>query len=70
MSLAEIITELRRGRGTHFDPTLADVFIRIAEREGARLLVNSAEQVLRRQDSAHEERAHARQVLLLENERA
>jgi diguanylate cyclase (GGDEF)-like protein/putative nucleotidyltransferase with HDIG domain len=54
MSLAEIITELRRGQGTHFDPTLADVFIRIATREGARLLVNSAEQVLRRQDGAQE----------------
>ena len=45
MSLEEIIAEIQRGRGTHFDPTLADMFIRIAEREGARLLVNSAEQV-------------------------
>jgi putative nucleotidyltransferase with HDIG domain len=70
MSLAEIITELRRGQGTHFDPTLADVFIRIAQREGARLLVNSAEQVLRRQDSGYEEHVYARQELLLENERA
>lgn len=49
MSLEEIIAEVQRGRGTHFDPMLADVFMRIAEREGARLLINSAEQVTRKQ---------------------
>ena len=28
MSLEEIIVEVKRGRGTHFDPILADIFIR------------------------------------------
>jgi len=52
MSLEEIIVEVQRGRGTHFDPLLADVFIRIAEREGAPLLINSAEQVTRKHSGA------------------
>jgi putative nucleotidyltransferase with HDIG domain len=52
MSLEEIITEVQRGRGTHFDPIMADTFIRIAQREGACLLINSAEQVTRKQSDA------------------
>ena len=68
MSLEEIIVEVQRGRGTHFDPILADVFIRIAEREGACLLVNSAEQVTQRQSSAQYEHAQAGQLLQLRNE--
>jgi HD-GYP domain-containing protein (c-di-GMP phosphodiesterase class II) len=63
MSLEEIIVEVRRGRGTHFDPMLADVFIRIAEREGTHLLVNSAEQVTQRQATAQYEHAQAVQLL-------
>ncbi len=63
MSLEEIIVEIQRGRGTHFDPILADVFIRIADREGAGLLVNSAEQVTQRQASAQYEHAQAGQLL-------
>jgi diguanylate cyclase (GGDEF)-like protein/putative nucleotidyltransferase with HDIG domain len=68
MSLEEIIIELRRGRGTHFDPALTDVFIRIAEREGAHLLVNSAEQVMRRQANAQFELAQAVQLLQFRKE--
>jgi diguanylate cyclase (GGDEF)-like protein len=69
MSLEEIIVEVRRGRGTHFDPVLADVFIRIAAREGARLLVNSAEQVTQRQASAQYEHAQGVALLSFGNER-
>jgi diguanylate cyclase (GGDEF)-like protein/putative nucleotidyltransferase with HDIG domain len=69
-SLEEIIIEVRRGRGTHFDPTLADIFIRIAEREGARLLVNSAEQVTRQQAGGYAEHTRTGQLLLIGTERA
>jgi HD-GYP domain-containing protein (c-di-GMP phosphodiesterase class II) len=68
MSLEEIIVEVRRGRGTHFDPILADVFIRIAEREGTHLLVNSAEQVTQRHANAQYEHALAVQMLQWRNE--
>jgi HD-GYP domain-containing protein (c-di-GMP phosphodiesterase class II) len=69
MSLEEIIIEVKRGRGTHFDPNLADVFIRIAEREGTRLLVNSAEQVTQRQANVQYEHAQAVQLVQFRNER-
>jgi diguanylate cyclase (GGDEF)-like protein/putative nucleotidyltransferase with HDIG domain len=69
MSLDEIVREVRRGRGTHFDPTIADVFVRIAEREGDRLLVNSAQEVIRRQTSAQSALVSGRQILLFGNER-
>ncbi len=68
MSLEEIIVEIQRGRGTHFDPTLADVFIQMAEREGARLLVNSAEQVAQRQANAQYEHAQTMQLLQFRND--
>jgi diguanylate cyclase (GGDEF)-like protein/putative nucleotidyltransferase with HDIG domain len=69
MSLEEIIVEVQRGQGTHFDPIIADVFIRIAEREGARLLANSAEQVTQPQANAQYEHAQAGKLLQLRNER-
>jgi putative nucleotidyltransferase with HDIG domain len=69
MSLEEILIEVKRGRGTHFDPILADVFIRIAEREGAHLLVNSAAQVTQRQANAQNEHAQALQLIQFRNER-
>ena len=69
MSLEEIIAEVQRGRGTHFDPILADTFIRIAEREGACLLVNSAEQVTRKQSSMLYRHSQPEQMLLFGNER-
>jgi HD-GYP domain-containing protein (c-di-GMP phosphodiesterase class II) len=62
MALEEIIVEVRRGRGTHFDPMLADVFIQIAEREGSHLLVNSAAQVMQRQASTQYEHTLAMQL--------
>ena len=49
MSLAEVITEVKRCAGTQFDPAVADSFCRIAEREREQLVVNSAMTVLQRQ---------------------
>lgn len=65
-SLEEVIIELQRGRGVHFDPVIVDVFLRIAEREGARLLVNSAEQVTRQLPSTNQ--VYAGQLFQLSNE--
>ena len=47
-AMAEVIAEVRRCAGTHFDPLVAEVFIRVAERDGATLVVNSAREVLRK----------------------
>jgi diguanylate cyclase (GGDEF)-like protein/putative nucleotidyltransferase with HDIG domain len=41
-TIPEIISEIRRSAGSHFDPHIAEVFIGIIEREGSRLVVNSA----------------------------
>ena len=48
-SVSEIITEVQRCAGAQFDPTVVDVFVRLAAREGAELIVNSARDVVRRQ---------------------
>ena len=48
-SLPEVIAEVRRCAGTHFDPAVVEVFIRVAQRDGATLVVNSAREVLRKQ---------------------
>jgi diguanylate cyclase (GGDEF)-like protein/putative nucleotidyltransferase with HDIG domain len=69
MSLEEIVVEVERGRGTHFDPQLADVFIRIAKREGTHLLINSAEQVARKQNGVPHIHIPIEQMLLVGNER-
>ncbi len=45
-SLAEIIAELKRASGVQFDPKLAEIFVAILEREGDKLLVNSAYNVV------------------------
>jgi putative nucleotidyltransferase with HDIG domain len=45
MSAAEIISEVERCAGTQFDPIVAEMFIRIAEREGPNFVVNSARTV-------------------------
>ena len=41
-SLHEIIAELRRMSGTQFDPMITEIFVHVLEREGDRLIVNSA----------------------------
>ncbi|MCX6050673.1 MAG: diguanylate cyclase [Chloroflexi bacterium] len=45
LSLDQIIDELRRMQGTQFDPIIAEIFARILEREGDRLVVNSSHDV-------------------------
>ncbi|NWG21219.1 MAG: diguanylate cyclase [Chloroflexi bacterium] len=45
MPLDAVINEVRRCAGTQFDPTLATLFIQIAEREREALLVNSAQTI-------------------------
>jgi diguanylate cyclase (GGDEF)-like protein/putative nucleotidyltransferase with HDIG domain len=47
MSVDEIIAEVQRCSGTQFDPTIADAFVRIAERNGAHFVRNSAREVER-----------------------
>jgi HD-GYP domain-containing protein (c-di-GMP phosphodiesterase class II) len=49
MSVDEIIAEVQRCNGTQFDPAIADAFIRIAERNGAHFVRNSAREVERSQ---------------------
>lgn len=51
MSLDEVVTEVKRCAGTQFDPAIADIFVRIAEREGTQFMVNSAQVVTQRQAS-------------------
>lgn len=46
MSTEEIIKEVIHCAGTQFDPEVAKAFIRIAEREGQQLVVNSARSVI------------------------
>ncbi len=52
MSLPEIIAEIDKCAGTQFDPLVARAFIRVAEREREKLVINSAHEVLRKQGSA------------------
>jgi putative nucleotidyltransferase with HDIG domain len=49
MSVSQIIAELKRNAGTQFDPTVAEVFVRIIEREGEEFIVNSAREVVLKQ---------------------
>ncbi|HEU5090591.1 MAG TPA: HD-GYP domain-containing protein, partial [Roseiflexaceae bacterium] len=48
---SEVIAEVKRCAGSQFDPTIADIFVRIAEREEARFVINSAQMVSERQGS-------------------
>jgi diguanylate cyclase (GGDEF)-like protein/putative nucleotidyltransferase with HDIG domain len=50
LSPSEIIREIARCSGTQFDPEVVETFVSIAEREGAKLIVNSAREVLSRQN--------------------
>ena len=45
LSIDQIIAEVRRCTGTQFDPTIAQAFIQIAEREANYFIVNSARTV-------------------------
>jgi diguanylate cyclase (GGDEF)-like protein/putative nucleotidyltransferase with HDIG domain len=47
-SVSEIITEVKRCAGSHFDPQVAEVFVHIAERERERFVINSAREVVRK----------------------
>ncbi len=46
MSIPEIIKEVIQCAGTQFDPEVVKAFIHIAEREGERLVINSARSVI------------------------
>ncbi len=48
MPLPEIIAEVKRCAGSQFDPAVADAFIRLAEQQGADLVLNSAHEVARK----------------------
>jgi putative nucleotidyltransferase with HDIG domain len=50
MRLEEIIAEINRCKGTQFDPKVAEAFVRVAEREGPDLVVNSARTVGQREN--------------------
>ncbi|MBI5031464.1 MAG: diguanylate cyclase [Chloroflexi bacterium] len=50
LSLETIIAEIERCAGTQFDPQVAAAFIRVAKREGRKLVVNSARSVSARAD--------------------
>jgi HD-GYP domain-containing protein (c-di-GMP phosphodiesterase class II) len=56
-ALPEIIAEVERCAGSQFEPAVAVAFVHIAEREGARFVVNSARTVAAQQ--AHHEPAAA-----------
>jgi diguanylate cyclase (GGDEF)-like protein len=50
MSLAEIIAELRRCRGEHFDPEIVDVFIKLVDGTADHVVTNIGSQLLRQHD--------------------
>jgi len=49
LSPNEVVAEVRRCAGTHFDPKIAEAFVGIVEREGEGFITNSANEVERRQ---------------------
>jgi putative nucleotidyltransferase with HDIG domain len=55
MAMAEIITEIRRCAGEQFDALVAGAFIRIAQRQGAEFVVNSARSVIAQHGATSEE---------------
>lgn len=48
MALEQIVAEVRRCAGTQFNPDVAEAFIRVVERNGDRLVANSAHEVLQK----------------------
>jgi len=53
LTVAEIVAEVRRCSGGQFDPLVAEAFTRIAEREEARFVVNSARTVAAQRAQDH-----------------
>jgi diguanylate cyclase (GGDEF)-like protein/putative nucleotidyltransferase with HDIG domain len=51
LSPDEVIAEVKRCAGTQFDPIIAEMFVRIVEREGTQFMINSAQVVTQRQAS-------------------
>ncbi len=58
ISLDEIVTELRLGAGTQFDPAVIQAFISVVEQKGEHYIINSAQEVAKHQmdrpDSIHD----------------
>jgi diguanylate cyclase (GGDEF)-like protein len=52
MSLTEMLAEIKRCAGTQFDPEVAKAFVTVVEREREYLIVNSAQEVQRKQADA------------------
>ncbi|HYP42367.1 MAG TPA: diguanylate cyclase, partial [Chloroflexia bacterium] len=52
MSLTEMLVEIKRCAGTQFDPEVAKAFITVVEREREYLIINSAQEVQRKQADA------------------
>jgi diguanylate cyclase (GGDEF)-like protein/putative nucleotidyltransferase with HDIG domain len=52
LPLGAVVRELRRCAGTQFDPSVVEAFCRLTEREGDRLITNSAQKV----EQAHRDR--------------
>jgi putative nucleotidyltransferase with HDIG domain len=50
MPVREIMSELKRCSGKQFDPAVVEAFLRVIEREGVSLVVNSADEVSRRRE--------------------
>ncbi|MFQ5886068.1 MAG: HD-GYP domain-containing protein, partial [Anaerolineae bacterium] len=55
MSVSEIIVELRRGAGSQFDLRIVEAFVRVAQRERDRLIVNTARRLIEERKSLEEE---------------
>ncbi len=49
ISLDEIVTELRLGAGTQFDPAVVQAFVSVVEQKGERYIINSAQEVAKHQ---------------------
>jgi HD-GYP domain-containing protein (c-di-GMP phosphodiesterase class II) len=57
ISLDEIVTELRLGAGTQFDPAVVQAFVSVVEQKGEHYVINSAQEVAKHQ-MGHPESIH------------